>query len=150
MQQVDEMNLGISAHTDFEAFTMMFQDAGGLQLQSSDSKEEWIDAPPEPFPKFTVILGDALERFTNGKLRCDFSKSRATPHRVLCRPHPRFSLIRFNGMDGDVLLRPFPQFVSEANPNKYEVRSQDEHLEAELSLGYANLEAMREMERGTI
>jgi isopenicillin N synthase-like dioxygenase len=72
---------GISPHTDFEVFTLMHQDASGLQLISpaeagtGESGLNWVDAPVRP-GEFVVIVGDVLERFTNGVLR-------ATPHRVL-------------------------------------------------------------------
>ena len=40
---------GISAHTDFEFFTLMHQDAPGLQFLPPTSKpREWIDAPVRP------------------------------------------------------------------------------------------------------
>ena len=66
---------GISPHTDFEVFTLMHQDAPGLQLlpptctgDASQYRLPWIDAPVRP-GEFVVIVGDVLERFTNGELK---------------------------------------------------------------------------------
>ncbi len=72
-------SVGISAHTDFEFFTLMHQDSPGLQLlcrqhslsTSEDSprmEEVWVDAPVVP-GAFMVIAGDVFERFTNGVIR---------------------------------------------------------------------------------
>ena len=76
---VCKADVGIAPHTDFEAFTLMHQDAPGLQLLSRTELEKgkdgaWIDAPV--VDAFIVIVGDILERYTNGVLR-------ATPHRVV-------------------------------------------------------------------
>lgn len=45
----------------------MHQDAPGLQFMSPESGE-WIDAPVRE-GEFVVILGDVMERFTNGVLK---------------------------------------------------------------------------------
>ena len=84
-QELATANHGISAHTDFEAFTLMHQDQPGLQFLPASTGEgseggeggegEWVDAPVRP-GEFVVIVGDVLERFTNGVLK-------ATPHKVL-------------------------------------------------------------------
>lgn len=98
-------NFGIAAHTDFEAFTFLHQDAPGLQLQAADGV--WVDAPVpalgahasqscpaciwssavarladvEPpvvqTDECTVILGDMLEVWTNGHLKA--TRARALP-----------------------------------------------------------------------
>eukprot|EP00467_Chlorarachnion_reptans_P002383 CAMPEP_0114496644 /NCGR_PEP_ID=MMETSP0109-20121206/5883_1 /TAXON_ID=29199 /ORGANISM="Chlorarachnion reptans, Strain CCCM449" /LENGTH=306 /DNA_ID=CAMNT_0001673937 /DNA_START=416 /DNA_END=1336 /DNA_ORIENTATION=+ len=110
-QEIEKANRGISAHTDFEVFTLMHQNAPGLQFISPCDPQTWIDAPVRP-AEFVVIVGDVLERFTNGQLK-------ATPHRVLKTVHERRSIIRFNAMHPDTLVQPLPEFVSEENPPKY-------------------------------
>lgn len=70
-----------------------------------DTADEWIDAPVRP-EEFVVIVGDVLERFTNGRLR-------ATPHRVIKTSHSRSSIIRFNAVHPSTLIEPLPAFVSE-------------------------------------
>jgi len=130
-------NVGISAHTDFEAFTLMHQDAPGLQFipassagadaadagekDNDSSREEWIDAPVRE-GEFVVIVGDVLERFTNGVLK-------ATPHRVVTTPHRRASIIRFNAVTADTVIAPLPSFVSETNPSKYTTVTMKTHME---------------------
>jgi len=74
---------------------------------------QWVDAPVRP-GEFVVIVGDVLERFTNGTWL-------ATPHRVLQTTHARSSIIRFNAVAPDVLVEPLPQFISDENPPKYTV-----------------------------
>merc|ERR1711862_745722 len=127
-------NVGISAHTDFEAFTLMHQDAPGLQFlppqKSVDGTQNWIDAPVFD-DMFVVIIGDVLERFTNGVLK-------ATPHRVLKTKHQRNSIIRFNAVSSDTLIEPMPEFVSDINPPKYTPVTMRRHMET----------TMRNLEKG--
>ena len=75
---------------------------------------EWVDAPVRP-GEFVVIVGDVLERFTNGTWR-------ATPHRVLQTDAPRSSIIRFNAVAPQTVVQPLPHFVSDARPPLYSVR----------------------------
>eukprot|EP00697_Spironema_sp_BW2_P017746 gnl/Spiro4/9534_TR5052_c0_g1_i1.p1 gnl/Spiro4/9534_TR5052_c0_g1~~gnl/Spiro4/9534_TR5052_c0_g1_i1.p1 ORF type:complete len:379 (-),score=68.91 gnl/Spiro4/9534_TR5052_c0_g1_i1:77-1171(-) len=114
----EDANIGISAHTDFEAFTLMHQDASGLQLLTREGL--WLDAPVH-HTNFIVIVGDVLERFTNGELR-------ATPHRVLRTQHPRNSIIRFNAVHPDTLISPLPQFCSPEKPAGYTPVTMSRHM----------------------
>mmetsp|Transcript_65419 Transcript_65419/g.182016 ORF Transcript_65419/g.182016 Transcript_65419/m.182016 type:complete len:400 (+) Transcript_65419:35-1234(+) len=111
---------GISPHTDFEAFTLMHQDAPGLQFLSL-SGEGWIDAPVRP-GEFVVIVGDILERLTNGELR-------ALPHRVVLTPHARSSIIRFNAVAADTVVKPLPEFVTASRPAMYSRVTMKTHME---------------------
>ena len=118
-------NVGISAHTDFEAFTLMHQDAAGLQFIPASSNgtpgTKWVDAPVHK-GEFVVIVGDILERFTNGVLK-------ATPHRVITTPHARASIIRFNAVAANTVVAPLPEFVSEQNPPRYTTVTMKTHME---------------------
>lgn len=127
--QVADHIVGISAHTDYEAFTLMSQTAPGLQLLARNG--EWID-PPVVEDRFIVIVGDMLERLTNGTLR-------ATRHRVLDTEWERLSLILFNAFDADAVIAPLPQFVSADNPPRFEPTTQVAHINAEVSAAVANL-----------
>ena len=123
---------GIGAHTDFECFTLMHQDAAGLQLMPrtpGGGHGGWIDAPVRP-AEFVVIIGDMLERLTNGALL-------ATPHRVLQTPHPRSSIIRFNAFAPEATIAPLAQFVSEERPARYTPVRMRTHMETTMR----NLEA---------
>eukprot|EP00933_Yihiella_yeosuensis_P069029 TRINITY_DN7513_c1_g2_i2.p1 TRINITY_DN7513_c1_g2~~TRINITY_DN7513_c1_g2_i2.p1 ORF type:complete len:196 (-),score=38.06 TRINITY_DN7513_c1_g2_i2:110-697(-) len=113
-------NYGISPHTDFEAFTLMHQDAPGLQFLPPGGNT-WVDAPVRP-QEFVVIVGDVLERFTNGVLK-------ATPHRVLQTAWERNSIIRFNAMTPDTLIAPLPEFVSEGRPAMYTPVTMKKHMD---------------------
>lgn len=115
-----EVNTGISAHTDFEAFTLMHQDAPGLQFLPP-SGEGWVDAPVRP-GEFVVFVGDILERFTNGFLR-------ATPHRVIRTTYPRMSIVRFNAVNEHTMVAPLEQFVSADKPPRYSPVTMKTHME---------------------
>ena len=66
----DGGELGISAHTDFECFTLIHQSARGLQVQARDGR--WLEIPAEmsspssSSSSFVVLIGDMLENWTNG------------------------------------------------------------------------------------
>lgn len=114
---------GISPHTDFEAFTLMHQNAPGLQFLKPGGRT-WLDAPVKK-EEFVVIVGDVLERFTNGVLR-------ATPHRVLQTSWERFSIIRFNAMRPETLVQPLPCFISESRPARYTPVTMQKHMDTTL------------------
>lgn len=127
---------GIGAHTDFECFTLMHQNARGLQLlpprrgRGADNVHaDWIDAPVRA-SEFVVILGDMLERLTNGALL-------ATPHRVLPTAHSRDSIIRFNAFAPSALIAPLRPFVTAERPAAYSPVEMRTHMETTMK----NLEA---------
>lgn len=117
-EEAAKATVGISAHTDFEAFTLMHQDAAGLQLMCPTTKS-WVDAPVTP--DFVVIVGDMLERLTNGVLK-------ATPHRVALTAHPRNSIIRFNALMASVVVKPLPAFVTPDRPSAYTSVTMGTHM----------------------
>lgn len=135
-----EADVGIAPHTDFEAFTLMHQNAPGLQFLparyeararggASPAELPWIDAPVRD-AEFVVILGDVLERFTNGVLR-------ATPHRVVRTGRPRLSIIRFNAVAPEVVVEPMAPFVTAAQPRAYTRCTMKQHMDTTIG----NLEA---------
>ena len=101
----------------------MNQTAAGLEL--TDTRGQWCQAPSD-IGTFTVILGDMIERFSNGHFR-------ATGHRVVNTQWTRYSLILFFALDGNYQVAPLPRFISEAHPAAYEPITQDDHIEAELA-----------------
>ena len=112
---------GISPHTDYEMFTLMHQSASGLQIVPAGGSG-WIDLPVRP-ADFVIIVGDMLERYTNGALR-------ATPHRVLMTPWPRYSIIRFTAVnlavdETVILLHPRPPLVGASIPMERERQQND-------------------------
>ncbi|OAA32452.1 2OG-Fe(II) oxygenase [Moelleriella libera RCEF 2490] len=57
--------VSIGSHTDFQLFTILWQDAaGGLQVLNRDG--QWINAKPIP-GTFVVNIADCLQRITNDK-----------------------------------------------------------------------------------
>ena len=83
----DESQIGTGAHSDFDCFTVLWQDpVGGLQTLNTD--DEWIDASPIG-GTFLINVGDMLERWTNGRFV-------STIHRVVNRsPNERYSVVFF-------------------------------------------------------
>jgi isopenicillin N synthase-like dioxygenase len=131
--------VGIAAHTDFECFTLMYQTAPGLEL--SDATGRFFRVPDEA-DRFTVILGDMLERWTNGTLL-------ATGHRVAATPWPRYSVVLFFAVDPEHVIAPLPPFVSETRPARYEPTTQGGHIQAELERARRNRDqASGQRERG--
>ena len=124
----DSRNVGISAHTDFECFTILYQTAPGLEL--TDETGQWCQAPCD-LGTFTIMLGDMTERFCNGYLK-------ATGHRVTNSPWTRYSMVLFFAVDGDCCVQPLPRFVSSERPAAYQPVTQDEHIEYELQRASSN------------
>lgn len=124
-----EADVGISAHTDFEAFTLMHQDAPGLQLlprgAAATGGSGWVDAPMRSESEYIVIIGDVLERYTNGALT-------ATPHRVLRTRHARRSIIRFNAVAEDTVVEPLPAFITAERPRAYTRCTMKQHMQTTL------------------
>lgn len=132
----DDVNVGIAAHTDFECFTIMYQTAPGLEL--TDAGGTWRRAPVAE-GRFTIILGDMMERFTNGHLQ-------ATGHRVVNTPWQRYSIILFYAVDGDQEVAPLPGFVGPDRPARYPPVGQYAHIrnEVERSIGYQEAMAAKQ------
>jgi isopenicillin N synthase-like dioxygenase len=126
----DDRNVGIAAHTDFECFTIINQTADGLELTNTSG--EWYKASSD-IGSFTVLLGDMLERFSNGELK-------ATGHRVANTPWQRLSMVLFFALDGDYKVAPLPQFIGPDRPALYAPVTQDDHIRNELEHAAANAE----------
>lgn len=115
---MDNDNLGIGAHSDFECFTILHQAGPGLQVMNA--ADEWVAAPPIP-GTFIVNIGDLIEGWTNGRFK-------ATQHRVVNTGQERFSIPLFFAVDYHTVIEPLPAFVSEQNPAKYNRIVAGDHL----------------------
>jgi isopenicillin N synthase-like dioxygenase len=126
----DDSVIGIGAHTDYECFTILWQDqVPGLQVLNADGK--WIDAVPIA-GTLVVNLGDQFARWTN-----DIFKS--TVHRAInCSGGERYSIPLFFGTDYNVRLEPIPGCVSPDSPAKYEVVTAGEYVKSRLEATYAH------------
>ena len=116
-------NVGIAAHTDFECITFIMQTAPGLELM--DVRGDWYDAPAES-DRVVVLLGDMLERWTNGYLK-------ATGHRVRNREFERFSVVLFFAVNDGLNVAPLARFVGDGEPKRYRPVSQRAHTASELA-----------------
>ncbi|KII90513.1 hypothetical protein PLICRDRAFT_39078 [Plicaturopsis crispa FD-325 SS-3] len=93
---VDERVIGIGAHTDYECFTILYQDTVPA-LQVLNTAGHWVDAVPV-VGTLVINLGDQFARWTN-----DVFKS--TVHRAINRTGvERYSIPLFFGVDYDVPL----------------------------------------------
>ena len=128
---VTDANVGISAHTDFECMTLIFQTAPGLELLATDG--DWYDVPGHD-GRLVVMLDDMMERWTNGLFR-------ATGHRVRNTREQRYSIVMFFAVNDDEIVCPLPQFLSENNPAKYDAVRQRDHLNRELEKAALNRDA---------
>jgi isopenicillin N synthase-like dioxygenase len=128
---VTDANVGISAHTDFECITLIYQTAPGLELLATDG--EWYDVPGHD-GRLVVMLDDMMERWTNGFFR-------ATGHRVRNTGRRRYSIVMFFAVNDDELVCPLGDFVNASNPAKYDAVKQRDHLQRELEQAARNRDA---------
>ncbi|DAZ94539.1 TPA: hypothetical protein N0F65_002191 [Lagenidium giganteum] len=127
---VKNSTVGIASHTDFECFTIIHQNGEGLHLLNRQG--QWVQAPACEDRLF-IMIGDCLERWTNGLLK-------ATEHRVVNSEKKRQSIVRFNGVDGDTVIQPLPQFVSATNPARYAKTTQRQHIEEQINQAEEHLQ----------
>lgn len=85
--------LGISAHTDFGAITLLLQDHHeGLQVMNNNTGE-WVAVPPRK-DAFVVNMGDMMSKITGGEYKSSL-------HRVINRnAEDRYSVVYF--FDGNL------------------------------------------------
>jgi len=115
-------NVGIAAHTDFECITLLVQNAPGLELRTRTGK--WFDAPSDT-GQIVVLLGDMIERWTNGLFQ-------ATGHRVRNSNENRMSIVMFFAVNDDVSVAPLPRFTGADCPPRYTPAGQRAHLAAQV------------------
>ncbi|OAX38440.1 Clavaminate synthase-like protein [Rhizopogon vinicolor AM-OR11-026] len=126
---VDDRVVGIGAHTDFECFTILWQQPGIQALQVLNSEKIWINAPPIE-GTLVINLGDQFTRWTN-----DIFKS--TVHRAVNRNGvDRYSIPLFFGTDYDVNIEPIASCVSAERPARYEPITAGEYVNQRLKAMY--------------
>jgi isopenicillin N synthase-like dioxygenase len=125
---VDDREIGVGTHTDYECFTILWQGSSGLQVRNP--KGEWIEAPPIP-GTFVINIGDMMQRWTN-----DLFVS--TPHRVInTTGKARYSLPFFFGANYDAIIEPLACCVGPDNPPRYPPTKCGYWTEAMHTLAYA-------------
>ena len=123
---------GISAHTDYEVFTLLTQSEKGSELKHRSGEWQLVESNRY---EIIVMLGDMLEVMTNGLVK-------ATPHRVPPTSWERYSITRFCAIDGHHEVSPLEQFVDETKGPLYEPVSQQKNIKDGLAQASANSEAM--------
>ena len=125
-------NVGIAAHTDFECITLLYQTSAGLELLNTEGS--WLDAPVRE-GRIVVLLGDMLERWTNGAFK-------ASGHRVRNTPEQRFSIVQFFAVNEDVDVMPLEKFVTAESPARYAAVRQEQHIDDEVGRAEKNARQM--------
>lgn len=114
----DDTNWGISAHTDYEAFTILYANSPGLQVLNAN--DEWVDAPPIE-GTFIINIGDVIELLSNGAMQ-------ATSHRVLNMGSERYSVPQFCTLDYETVVSPLADWVTATYPAAYKPLRSGAHL----------------------
>ncbi len=127
---------GIREHSDFECFTILWQDdSGGLELKNQAG--EWIAAPPIP-DTFVINIGDIMARWTNDRFAC-------TPHRVIHKgAGDRLSIAFFANCDYSTPVECLPVCHGPGNPPKYPATTVGEHLLASVRQAYGHVAAYKD------
>ncbi|KAH7335822.1 hypothetical protein B0J17DRAFT_695744 [Rhizoctonia solani] len=126
--KVGGQDCGVGAHTNFQFFTILWQD-DHRALQVQNASGQWIDADPIP-GTFVINLADQLARWTN-----EIFKS--TVHRAIhISETQRYSIPLFFGIDYNVNLEVLPSCVSESRPARYEPILAGECLKARMEKAY--------------
>lgn len=135
-QTAEETRLGLGAHTDYEMFTILAQDANpGLQVLNGAG--EWIDIPPVA-GTFVVNIGDLMARWTNDRFTSNI-------HRAANRTgRHRYSVPFFMGANVNTEIRCLESCTGPGDPPRYPPVLAGAHIEARLvELQHALMEAKR-------
>lgn len=124
---------GIGAHSDYEAFAMLWQDGvGGLQIESLAGEWEAV----APLQNALVInIGDLMSHWTNDRFR-------ATRHRVINRSgKERVSFACFGNTNYHALIECIPSCCDEENPARYPPVKSGDYLMSAIKRTYAYAES---------
>ncbi|MCW5623463.1 MAG: isopenicillin N synthase family oxygenase [Burkholderiales bacterium] len=127
---VDDRQIGIGAHSDYECFTMLYtDDVPALQVLNSAGR--WIQAPPVP-GCFIVNVGDLMARWTN-----DYFAS--TVHRAINRSgRRRYSIPFFFGTDSTAVIDVLPTCQGPGRPAKYPAITAGDYIRSRFDDTYAH------------
>ncbi|KAK4429783.1 protein DMR6-LIKE OXYGENASE 2 [Sesamum alatum] len=117
-----ELTLGLPAHTDLNALTVLMQseDVTGLQVMIKDG--EWISIDPVP-NAFVVNIGDQIQVLSNGRYK-------SVHHRAVTNKDlERVSIAMFYGPNKDTVVGPIEELVDEEHPPMYRSYRYEEFLE---------------------
>jgi len=125
----ENTNSGIGAHSDYEAFAMLWQDGvAGLEIETRDNMWKHV----EPVPGTLVInIGDLMARWTNDRFR-------ATRHRVInISGKERVSMACFGNTNFHAPIECIPSCCSPSNPARYAPTTAGEYLMGAINRTYA-------------
>ena len=118
----DDKVLGIGAHSDYDAFTVLATDDVSA-LEILNPAGDWIEAPPVD-GTFIVNVGDLMERWTNDLYR-------STVHRAVnSSERDRYSIPYFSNIDPLEVISVLPSCQSPERPARYEPVGAGEYVEA--------------------
>lgn len=129
--EIDDRQIGIGAHSDYECFTILAQKEGISALQVLNASGEWIAADPIP-GCFVVNIGDQMARWTNDLFA-------STVHRAINRSgKERYSIPFFFGPNYDTVLEALPSCVDEDHPAKYEPVTSGDYVNGRFAATFAH------------
>ena len=101
-QPEGDRRTALGEHTDFGSVTVLFNRLGGLQILPPGKDSEWCYV--KPLPGHAIInLGDAMVKFTNGRLRSNIHRVNSPPGSQAF--DTRYSLVYFSRPEDQVMLR---------------------------------------------
>jgi isopenicillin N synthase-like dioxygenase len=125
---IDEDQIGIGAHSDYECFTILAQHEVAA-LQVLNTAGEWIAAPPIP-GTFVVNIGDTMARWSNDLFA-------STIHRVInTTGRARYSIPFFYGVNYDTVIDALPGCITAERPRKYEPVIAGDYVQQRLDATY--------------
>jgi len=102
---------GVGAHTDYECFTILWQDEnGGLEARNATGK--WVPVPPIP-GSFVVNVGDMMALWSNDRFASTLHRASNTSGRR------RLSFPMFCGTNHDAVIACLPSCTGPGNPPRH-------------------------------
>lgn len=134
--EIDDRQIGIGAHSDYECFTILAQDTIPA-LQVLNTAGEWIAADPIP-GCFVVNIGDQMARWTNDLFA-------STVHRAINRSgRERYSIPFFFGPNYDTIVEALPSCVDAEHPAKYPPITAGDYINGRFAATFAHYGAAQE------
>lgn len=128
VESVRDAQWSFSPHADYNAFTLLYQDArGGLQVMNAGG--QWIDVPHLP-GTMVVNIGDLFQAWTNDLFT-------STLHRVFNKSGAaRISVPHFASPNGAATIECIPTCTGPGNPPRYPPIRAEDFVKASLEKAY--------------